>query len=412
MEDKNKKNNYKKDISEQIFDMVTDSIEAMDFSSLSERIRDTFQETRDEINRQLDSLQKGYYTPSNRNRYGKAQRRRNYSHPGGRYRKNTSTEIVVSEKKLPGTYSGPLQIAAGGLGLTIFGGISLGFGLAGIISGFGAGIISTAAVVVESIFIPLTVASGVFLGKGFFTRNRLRRFREYAEKWKNRSFIMLSDLSDQTGQSVDQIRQDVNYLIDHEGIPGARLDQEQTCLMLDDEAISQYEAAKESQRLREEEERRRQEEESRWSTASEEERDMHLFIQQAEETMTELDRYKQSILAEAMTGRLERLELLLTRIFVCVKEHPEKLRLTRRLMNYYLPSVMKLLSVYEDLEKQPIQGDTIQKTRGEIEGSLDTINEALESMFDELFQEEALDISADIQVLRTLLIQDGWIDNK
>ena len=128
--------------------------------------------------------------------------------------------------------------------------------------------------------------------------------------------------------------------------------------------------------------------------------------------MTELDGYKQTILAEAMNSRLDRLELLLTRIFVCVKEHPEKLRLTRRLMDYYLPSVMKLLSVYEDLEKQPIQGDTIQKTRGEIEGSLDTINEALESMFDELFQEEALDISADIQVLRTLLIQDGWIDNK
>ena len=45
----------------------------------------------------------------------------------------------------------------------------------------------------------------------------------------------------------------------------------------------------------------------------------------------------------------------------------------------------------------------------EIEASTDTFNEALTTMFDELFQEDALNISADIQVLRVMLARDGWI---
>ena len=68
---------------------------------------------------------------------------------------------------------------------------------------------------------------------------------------------------------------------------------------------------------------------------------------------------------------------------------------------------MKLLNVYGDMERQPIQGENIQKSRKEIEESLDTINQALEKLFDEMFQDVAMDISSDIQVLEVMLKQDG-----
>ena len=69
--------------------------------------------------------------------------------------------------------------------------------------------------------------------------------------------------------------------------------------------------------------------------------------------------------------------------------------------------MLKLLTVYDNMEGQPIQGENMTKARSEIEGSMDTINDALETMFDELFQMEALDVSADIQVLQAMLAQDG-----
>ena len=40
--------------------------------------------------------------------------------------------------------------------------------------------------------------------------------------------------------------------------------------------------------------------------------------------------------------------------------------------------------------------------------SLDTVNQALEAMYDDMFQDVAMDISSDIKVLETMLAKDGW----
>ena len=80
-------------------------------------------------------------------------------------------------------------------------------------------------------------------------------------------------------------------------------------------------------------------------------------------------------------------------------------------IKYYFPSVLKLLKVYEDVEKQPVQGENIRKTKKEIEDSLDTMNQALEKLFDEMFQNVAMDISSDIQVLEVMLKQDGLTED-
>ena len=111
-----------------------------------------------------------------------------------------------------------------------------------------------------------------------------------------------------------------------------------------------------------------------------------------------------------MQPKLDELELILSRIVVCIRENPEKSRQMDRLTDYYLPSVMKLLRVYQELEKQPIQGENIQKTKKEIEDSLDMINQALKTMFDDMFQDVAMDISSDIRVLEMMLAKDGWTE--
>ncbi len=42
---------------------------------------------------------------------------------------------------------------------------------------------------------------------------------------------------------------------------------------------------------------------------------------------------------------------------------------------------------------------------------MDTMNTALEKMFDEMFQSVAMDISSDIRVLEVMLRQDGLADD-
>lgn len=110
--------------------------------------------------------------------------------------------------------------------------------------------------------------------------------------------------------------------------------------------------------------------------------------------------------------KVARMEVLAARIFVSASEHPECISQTDKLFKYYFPSIMKLLNVYKDMERQPVQGENIQKTRREIEESLDTMNKGLEKLFDELFQNVAMDISSDIQVLEVMLKQDGLAEDE
>ena len=76
-------------------------------------------------------------------------------------------------------------------------------------------------------------------------------------------------------------------------------------------------------------------------------------------------------------------------------------------MDYYLPTTLKLLNAYADMDAQPVQGENIQASKKEIEATLDTLNLAFEKLLDDLFRDSAMDVSSDISVLNTVLAQEG-----
>ena len=76
-------------------------------------------------------------------------------------------------------------------------------------------------------------------------------------------------------------------------------------------------------------------------------------------------------------------------------------------MDYYLPTTMKLLEAYEELDTQPVQGENILSSKREIEKTLDTLNQAFERLLDDMFQDTAWDVSSDISVLNSMLAQEG-----
>ena len=110
---------------------------------------------------------------------------------------------------------------------------------------------------------------------------------------------------------------------------------------------------------------------------------------------------------EVMTKRIDRMEAASADIFAYITEHPEKAAEIRRFMNYYLPTTLKLLNSYDKLSRQRVKGENIQKTMFEIEGMMETIAGAFEKQLDSLFDDDALDIAADISVMESILKQEG-----
>ena len=111
-----------------------------------------------------------------------------------------------------------------------------------------------------------------------------------------------------------------------------------------------------------------------------------------------------AIPGELVSEKISRMEELTKRIFDRVDD-------IERLMEYYLPTAVKLLEAYEELDHQPVQGENILNSKKEIEDTLDTLNIAFEKLLDDLFQETAWDVSSDITVLKMMLAQEGLTED-
>lgn len=130
-------------------------------------------------------------------------------------------------------------------------------------------------------------------------------------------------------------------------------------------------------------------------------------LKRGDDFMAEIRSQNAAIPGEEVTRKIDQIELVLNSIFSRAKEHPEVVDELDRLMDYYLPTTVKLLDAYRDLDAQPIQGGNIAKSKRDIEETLDALNVAFEKLLDSIFDDVAWDISTDVSVLQTVLAQEG-----
>ena len=79
-------------------------------------------------------------------------------------------------------------------------------------------------------------------------------------------------------------------------------------------------------------------------------------------------------------------------------------------MNYYLPTLHKLLTTYELMEEQGVEGENITASKTRISQMLDTMDLAFLKQLDALFGDTALDIDTDITVMEGMLAGEGLTD--
>ena len=88
-----------------------------------------------------------------------------------------------------------------------------------------------------------------------------------------------------------------------------------------------------------------------------------------------------------------------------LEAHPESLPKARRFAEYYIPTTLKLLHTYNDVQGQ--KGDNAESIRRDIAGILHTLNQAFDNLYDNLLSDVALDVSSEIAALQGMLANDG-----
>ena len=235
------------------------------------------------------------------------------------------------------------------------------------------------------------------------------RFRQYVSVLRDREFCDIKEIASATGRDVRKVLKDVKKMITKGWFCQGHLDEKESCLMVSEHAWNQYTALMEDMKQRKAEEqaaqKKMQEEYDRLSP------EVQKIVQAGDEYVRRIKAANDAIPGEVISAKISRMELLVDRIFDRVEQNPDSVNDMRRMMDYYLPTTMKLLEAYEELDAQPVQGENIISSKKEIEDTIDTLNIAFEKLLDSLFQDTAWDVSSDISVLHTMLAQEGLTED-
>lgn len=132
-------------------------------------------------------------------------------------------------------------------------------------------------------------------------------------------------------------------------------------------------------------------------------------IEEGRETLRRIHDANEAIPGEAISARIQRMEIAGAAIFDALEKDVSKAAQVRRFMNYYLPTADKLLSQYRQLSAVS-GGENVNNALRKIDDSMEMIAVAFEKQLDALYRDASLDIETDIEVLETMIRTDGHAD--
>lgn len=444
-------NSEEKNLGQEIQDMVQDAVKKMDFQGLSQEIGNTAKTAIESVRRNVDYMQ------AEQNSRNYAEKDKNYKiirDANGRFQKVRMGAAGVMEtmqnqvraqqqnKQVPRQQANGQQVhgqqvaqrqqnqvaerrrraqplvdnkPAGRISSVLytllggFFGVSIGISIF-ILLLIGVVEWESGCILAAMILSPFFLGSAAMFLQGIVQSKRLQRFRQYVRILNGRTYAMLEEFAANVGKSKAFVRRDVQKMISLRMFPFGRLDNEGTCLILNNETWQQYVALK-NQMEQQEIEEQKVEEQKKIEEEDPFQREVAKALREGETYLSQIRAANNAIPGKEISKKLDDLEMIIRKIFEQLQNHPEKIPEMNKFMEYYLPTTLKLVNAYKEFDRQALEGENISSGKREIEKTLDTINKAFLNLFDNLFADTAMDISTDISVLRTMLAQEGLTDS-
>ena len=361
------------DLGEQIKSMVESAVDSQDFRKLNQTVSDAISQALDGVKKGMESCNRATYTVHETV-------------------KPRSSHPVLYVKKPAGRISGPLMSVLGFSFGGIFGVTALAVLLPGLVLG------NVPLYVTGGIFGILCAGSMIIGGIGSTVWGRIKRYRKYVRRLNDREFCKIEELCSAVGKKRDVVIKDLKKMIDKGFFLQGHMDEQNQYLMTTDQVYEQYQNSQRELRRRQQMEEALPNEECR------------TILKEGNEYIRQIHRANDDIPGEVMSQKLDRLESIMIKIFRQVEKDPDIAQELHKFMNYYLPTTMKLIEAYRELDVENLSGEHISGTKQEIEDTLDTINTAFENLLDRFFQDKAWDISSDITVMKNMLEQEGLVE--
>lgn len=235
---------------------------------------------------------------------------------------------------------------------------------------------------------------------GALHNRKTDRYRNYLAMLQGQDAAELREIARASSYSVRTVKNDMQDMVSA-GIFGkdAWIDFTSGYLILTQEGRRAVEERKSEQKAagKKEAERRRQMQDQEQL--------------KSEEILEEIRRLNGSIKNTEVSGKIDRIEKVTRRIFEHEGNSPETDRKLRSFLDYYLPTTLKMLRKYRDLERQEVRGENIGTTMRKIEEMMDKVTAGFEKQLDNLYQNDMLDITSDIAAMEQMMVKDGLSDD-
>ena len=310
----------------------------------------------------------------------------------------------VPRTKTPGLIAGK---AMKWTGYSLGGMFAVTAGILAIVSG-ATGVELALPMGIIDLFLVASVALGI---KGSRQEGLAKRFRRYQQVIGERTFCLIEELSAAIGKKPKFVQKDLRKMIRDGFFPQGYLDKKETCLITDQQTYQQYLQTEKAYEARAQEAqadgRKAGAQQASASVAAPHGREYQELLAEGQSYIRHIHTCNDKIEDPVISEKLDRMEMIVTRIFTEAGRNPDVADELKKMMSYYLPTTKKLLDAYCELDEQPVPGENIETTKQEIAATLDTLNNAFAKLLDDLFEEKAWDISSDISVLNTMLAQEG-----
>ncbi len=221
------------------------------------------------------------------------------------------------------------------------------------------------------------------LWAGLRKQKQAARYRNYLAMIGKHSSISISALASATGSSPRQVRDDLEDMLEDGLFPGGFLDLGGDRLVVSGDGLEDTPQPKE--------------EPPKEPAPHEEENAI----------LAEIRAVNDAVDNEKLSAQIDRIGVITAKILEYQRSHPEKSPQLHSFLSYYLPTTLKILRAYGQLEDQEVSGSNITAAMNRIEGMMDKVVEGFEKQLDQLFQGDAMDITADVEVLERMLAKDG-----
>ena len=136
------------------------------------------------------------------------------------------------------------------------------------------------------------------------------------------------------------------------------------------------------------------------------------IIQEGNRALSEMGRLYMSIKDPEVRKKINEIMRITDKIMQDAIADPKDIPQIKKFMNYYLPTTIKLLNAYDRMSSLGIEGENLDKSMKSINEMLDAAIVAYKKRLDALFENQALDIETDIEVMNTMLAREGLSGNK